>query len=124
MPVRYWIDEGTRVFYQSWSGHISASEVLEFSAVAKTFVAKDSLVDLTEVTSTDITPAYLRAFASEPTDRRRIAIVATKPARFGMARMFESIAGLKETPTKIGVFWTREEAVDWLRGGQTLSMRG
>jgi hypothetical protein len=123
MAVKYWIDDQTLVFCHSWTGHISASEVLEFTSVAKAFVAKDSLVDLTNVTSSDITPDSLRAFAKEPTDRGRIAIIAPKPAHFGMARMFESFANLRAKPTKIGVFWTKEEAMDWLREGNTFSAR-
>ena len=88
MAVKYWMDEEARVFCHSWTGHISASDVLEFRDVAKAFVATDSLVDLTNVTSSDITPDSLRAFATEPLDRGRIAIIAPKPATFGMARMY------------------------------------
>ncbi len=120
MAVKYWIDDETMVFCHSWAGHISASEVLEFKSVAKAFVAKDSLVDLTDVTSSDITPDYLRAFAKEPVDRSRIAIVAPQAANFGMARMYESLATLEATPTRIGVFWTKEEAMSWLREGGVL----
>jgi hypothetical protein len=121
MAVKYWIDDETMVFCHSWAGHISATEVLEFRSVAKAFVARDSLVDLTEVTSSDITPDSLRAFTQETIGRRRIAIIAPKPARFGMARMYESLANLKANPTRIGVFWTKEEAIGWLREGSVLS---
>ena len=105
------------VFCHSWTGHISASEVREFRSIAKSAVARDSLVDLTEVTSSDITPSTLRSFAQEPVSRQRIAIVAPKPARFGMARMFQAFANLKMKSTKVAVFWTREEAMSWLREG-------
>jgi hypothetical protein len=120
MAVKYWIDDETMVFCHSWAGHISASEVLEFRSVAKAFVAKDSLVDLTNVTSSDITADYLRVFAKEPVDRGRMAIIAPNPANFGMARMYESLATLEATPTRIGVFWTKEEAMKWLREGNAL----
>jgi hypothetical protein len=120
MAVKYWMDDETMVFCHSWEGHISASEVLEFKSVAKAFVARDSLVDLTNVTSSDITPDYLRAFTREPIDRGRIAIVAPMPASFGMARMYESLANLEAIPTRIGVFWTKEEAMNWLREGKAL----
>jgi hypothetical protein len=120
MAVKYWIDDETRVFCHSWAGHISASEVLEFRSVAKAFAARDSLVDLTDVTSSDITSDSLRAFSQETISRRRIAIVAPKPADFGMARMYESLATLKEIPTRIAVFWTKEDAMVWLREGNAL----
>jgi hypothetical protein len=120
MAVKYWMDEEARVFCHSWTGHISASDVLEFRDVAKAFVATDSLVDLTNVTSSDITPDSLRAFATEPLDRGRIAIIAPKPATFGMARMYESLSTLKAVPTRIGVFRTKEEAMNWLREGNAV----
>ena len=120
MAVKYWIDDETLVFCHSWAGHISTSEVLEFKSVAKAFAAKDSLVDLTNVTSSDITPESLRAFANEPINRGRMAIIAPKAAQFGMARMYESLSTLKAKPTIIGVFWTREEAMNWLREGTAL----
>jgi hypothetical protein len=121
MAVKYWIDDQTLVFCHSWAGHISTSEVLEFRSVAKAFAATDSLVDLTDVTSSDITSDSLRAFAQETISRRRIAIIAPKPAHFGMARMYESLANLKAKPTRtiIGVFRTKEEAMDWLREGSS-----
>jgi hypothetical protein len=121
MAVKYWIDDQASVFCHSWAGHISASEVLAFRSVAETFAARDSLVDLTDVTSSDITPDALRAFAQGNTSRRRIAIIAPRPAHFGMARMFETFANLRSKPTKIGVFWTIEEAMDWLREESVLS---
>lgn len=120
MGVKYWLDDQTLVFCHSWAGHISASEVLEFRSVAKAFAAKDSLVDLTNVTGSDITSDALRAFAEGSVNRARIAIIAPKPAQFGMARMYESLASLKAKPTRIGVFWTKEEAMSWLREGNPL----
>jgi hypothetical protein len=118
MAVKYWMDDEAMVFCHSWAGHISVSEVVEFKSVAKAFAARDSLVDLTNVTSSDITADSLRVFAKEPADRGRIAIVAPQPSNFGMARMYESLANLEATPTRIGVFWTKEEAMNWLREGK------
>ena len=116
MPVTYWIDEELNLLCHTWEGHISRREVIAFQSVAKGLAASDSLVDLSNMTSSEITPEDLRMFAQQRVDRRRMAIIAPKPARFGMARMFEALSELERNPTRVAVFTSREEAVLWLRG--------
>jgi hypothetical protein len=116
MPVAFWFDHEGQLFCHSWHGHLGRTEVLEFRAFIKTSPpgAPDSLIDLSEVASSEITRDDVATFAQATSGRQRLAIIAPQPVRFGMARMFEAFSGLNGHSTKVAVFRTRREALDWL----------
>jgi hypothetical protein len=76
----------------------------------------NQLLDFTHATRFEATAAQLRTIAAQrlfsPTSRR--AIVATNPAIFGLARMFQSYRTLSEEGEQVMVFRTMLEALAWL----------
>jgi hypothetical protein len=45
----------------------------------------------------------------------KLAILTSKPITFGVARVFEALAQIEETPLKVRVFFNRDKAWAWLR---------
>jgi hypothetical protein len=48
---------------------------------------------------------------------KKVAILASKPVTFGVARVFEALAQVEETSLQVKVFFDREMAWAWLRPG-------
>ena len=119
MPVSHWIDEETGILWQKWAGFITAAEVVEFVRAmqeAPAAPARDSLVDISEMTGTDVTADQMSAFAHMPHTASRIAIVAPQEVRFGRARMFEMLSeGKSGSPIMVRAFRSVEGALQWLR---------
>jgi hypothetical protein len=71
------------------------------------------LIDLADSTAVSITTDQIVALAqTAQKDTNRVAIVATNPAAYGMARMYEIIADL--TDGRIAVFHNEAAALRWL----------
>jgi hypothetical protein len=71
------------------------------------------LIDLSKSTSVVITTDQIVALATvAQKDTNRVAIIATNPAAYGMARMYEIIADL--TDGRVAVFHTEAAALKWL----------
>ena len=45
----------------------------------------------------------------------KLAILTSKPITFGVARVFEALAQVEETPLRVRVFFNRDKAWAWLR---------
>ena len=45
----------------------------------------------------------------------KLAILTSKPITFGVARVFEALAQVEETPLQVRVFFNRDKAWAWLR---------
>ena len=48
---------------------------------------------------------------------KKVAILTSKPITFGVARVFEALAEVEETPLQVKVFNDRSAAWAWLRPG-------
>lgn len=78
-----------------------------------------SLTDMSGITEFRVTAEEVRLIAdynfkiSSLVSRAHVAIVASTPVTYGMARMWQTVAG--KTGWNIMVFHSKPEALDWLR---------
>jgi len=84
----------------------------------------DTFCDLTQSESTpDL--AELReivATISEHAPRigpKKVAVLTSRPITFGVARVFEALADVEDTPLQVKVFNDRSAAWAWLRPGES-----
>jgi len=77
----------------------------------------NQIVDLREVTGFDMTSAQASSLARRmvfsSTSKR--AFVASRPAVFGVARMWEILSELEDNPSEIRVFYDLPSALEWLK---------
>ncbi len=118
MPFSYSMDEPSGILWQKGEGFITLAEILEFVREVRqaNLAVRDSIVDLSGVTGSDLTRDHIALLAGIPQRAARMAIVAPQEARFGRARMFELMAESQHATT-VRVFRTAEEALLWLRSG-------
>jgi hypothetical protein len=116
MPVTHWIDEDTGIQYQKWQGFIQLEEIVRFERAMRDAGGppRDAIIDVSELTGSDVTAEQMTYLATMPQKAARVALVAPNPARFGRARMFEMMAEAQQQPTTIRVFRSIEEAKSWL----------
>jgi hypothetical protein len=119
MPVSYAIDKQKKLVVTCAWGTCTAEDALEF----RRQILKDGdfdpslnqLADFSGITTLDVTPAEVRMLAGgnifSPDSRR--AIVVEGQLAFALARMFETLRGLRGD-RHVRVFHTREEAVAWI----------
>jgi hypothetical protein len=124
MPAEHRFDESTRLMTTRLWGDISDDDIL---GLART-IAEDpnigpgtrEILDLREVERATVTRDALRAAAdinlSHPDKFKgnRTAIVATRDAHYGLAKMYSHLMAAMEAPTRVRVFRTIEEAREWL----------
>ena len=120
MPFNSVIEAGRRLVVTTGTGVITGDEGIACCRHLKEQQgfnpAFDQLLDLTPATRFDATASQLQMIATLPlfaTTSRR-AIVASNPAIFGLARMFESYRGLYGVGEHVKVFSAMNEAVAWL----------
>jgi hypothetical protein len=119
MPVSYAIDKQKRLVVTCAWGACTAEDTLEFRRqLLKDHdfdPAFDQLADFSAVTTIDVTPADVRMLAGvnvfSPDSRR--AIVVQGQLAFGLARIFETLRGLRGDH-HVRVFHTRDEALAWI----------
>ncbi len=122
MPISYHIDVERRLVLTRASGTLTDADVLAL----KTRLTQDpdfvpgmrELSDCRGIERLDVTPAGVRAMVQQ--DQRqgadgphRLALVLSKDVAFGMARMYQSLAGSNEQD-HVGVFRDIDEAKAWL----------
>ena len=119
MPASYAIDKQKRLVVTCAWGVCTAQDALEF----RRQILKDEnfdpsfaqLADFSAVTTIDITPGEVRMLAGDnifsPDSRR--AIVVEGQLAFGLARIFETLRGLRGD-RHVRVFHTRDEALAWI----------
>ncbi len=124
MPVSFWMDEQTGVFFYNCDGYVTGAELLRAPLQRKAEVpgVYDMVVDLSTVQAIDITPVQMEQLAHTPMDSSRLAIIAPRPALFGLGRMFQIKAEVAGHRRQIEVFRTREEAIRWLRGERSAAI--
>jgi hypothetical protein len=121
MPAHFALDPEKRLVSVKFDSHVTVPDVLQYLENLKADLrfdpSFDELVDLTEVTNTDVDfqSAMMIANSVDPfswTARR--AFVAPRPGIFGIVRMYESARG---EDGSIAAFHTMEEAKRWLDYG-------
>lgn len=124
MPITVTVNAAERVRYSVFAGTICDADVVD--VYRRTFEAPDldpsldGLVDLRAVRELAVTPAGLERVAMllRKVDAlggsRRVAIVATADATFGMGRMFEAFRATRGSCTEYRVFRDMAEARQWL----------
>jgi hypothetical protein len=119
MPVSYAIDKQKRLVVTRAWGACTAADALEFRRRILQDddfdPGFDQLADFTAATTIDVTPADVRMLAGanifSPDSRR--AIVVEGQLAFGLARIFETLRGLRGD-RHVRVFHTRDEALSWI----------
>jgi hypothetical protein len=128
MPMTYRIDLDANVLFVVITGEIRHAErmqtMLRWINDPAFRPGLDTFCDLTESLSTpDL--AELReivATISEHAPRigpKRVAMLTARPITFGVARVFEALAEVEETPLQVKVFNDRRAAWAWLRPGES-----
>ena len=76
----------------------------------------NELLDLSAVTAIDMSADEERILAGRRvfSSSSRRAFVASRPANFGMARLFEAYHQMSQAPSQIRVFYDLASALKWL----------
>lgn len=121
MPVSFWVDEQMGLFFYNCHGFVTGAELLGAPDRRRAEVPGlyDIVVDLSRAVAVEITPPEMQELARTPMDPTRLAIVAPRPALFGLGRMFQINAEVTGSERQIEVFRTLEEAIRWLRGARS-----
>ncbi len=119
MPWELAVDAAKRLTVGRAWGVLTDEEFLEANEaiISHPGIEPDfnQLLDLSEVTSFEVSTALVRALVDQPgffTKEARRAVVAPSPAAFGTARMFQSLQDGRWGDPQ--VFRTLEEALRWL----------
>jgi len=121
MPFGYVVYKDLRLVVSTGLNRVSWTEIKACQNQTKTdpnFNSEfDRIVDLRATTSFEMTSEQARVLA-----RRMIfsfsskrAFVASRPAIFGMGRMWEAYTELSDNPSQIQVFYDLSLALKWLR---------
>jgi len=121
MPFGYVVYKDLRLVVSTGLNRVSWTEIKACQDQTKTdpnFNPEfDQIVDLRATTSFEMTSEQARVLA-----RRMIfsfsskrAFVASRPAIFGMGRMWEAYTELSDNPSQIQVFYDLSLALKWLR---------
>jgi hypothetical protein len=128
MPMTYRIDLDANLLFVVMSGVLTPAErmhtMLAWINDPDFRPGLDTFCDLTESKSTpDL--AELReivATISEHAPRigpKKVAMLTSRPITFGVARVFEALAEVEDTPLQVKVFNDRSAAWAWLRPGDS-----
>jgi hypothetical protein len=121
MPITVTREDERRRFTAIGKGPLSAEEILVFMAGHRVgeYRPYAMLLDVTEATF-EVTVEDMHAFASRGDALRTaegprgpVAIVASRPGVFGLSRMYETLAEIKDLPP-VRVFHTTQAADEWL----------
>lgn len=120
MPWRYLIDENrTLVTCTGWD-IVTFDEADELQNQLKGDPRFNpdffQLIDGTQISSLEINAGELKLLASRRlfSARSRRAVVMSRPAAYGMARMFQTYSELAGAPEAIAIFKEMSAALDWL----------
>jgi hypothetical protein len=124
MPMSYRIDLDANLLFVVMAGRLTQAERMQtMLAWINDPTFRPGLDTFCDLTATESTPdlAELReivATISEHSPRigaKKVALLTSKPITFGVARVFEALAELEETPLQVKVFNDRSAAWAWLR---------
>lgn len=120
MPFNSVVDVGRRLIVTTGTGDLTGDEGLACCSQLKERTDFDpgfnQLLDFTGATRFDATSAQLRKMAAQSlfSSASRRAIVATNPAIFGLARMFEAYRNVSDVGEQVMVFSDMKEAMAWI----------
>ncbi len=116
MPASYRVDERLGVFFLNCEDYLAADDLLSFVATRKSAAPHihEMIVDLSAVTATDLTGRHIEGLARRRMHFARVAIVAPRPALFGLARMFQINAELAGHESDIRIFLNAGDALVWV----------
>jgi hypothetical protein len=117
MPFSFQVDESTGVVHIQSIGEVNDAEVMELSERLRHEVAfvvgYPILCDCSKLTAGLISSSLIESLARAARSRTNfVAIIAPRPAAFGLARMFQIFSDPEDSRTY--VFTEREEAMAWL----------
>jgi hypothetical protein len=125
MPFNSVINVSRHLVMTTATGEVTGDEglacCLELKARTDFDPAFNQLLDFTQATRFDATTGQIRQIAAQPlfSSASRRAIVATDPAIFGVARMFEAYRSISNVGERIMVFSDMREALVWLDAPET-----
>ncbi len=120
MPCQYVIDKARRLVITTGWDRVTFAEAKALQDGLMSDPQFDSsfhqLIDGSAVTSMEMSPDEIRMIGSRrffsPTSRR--AVVATRPAVFGIARMMQAFHESGKADAEVSVFYDRQSALEWL----------
>lgn len=135
-PIRFTYDATSAIRTATYTGNVDDAALLQayrelIEQPGLDLLAHD-LADLRGLERFDVTPAGLSALGAlmagdpsrpRPTEVAGLAIVATAPVAFGLARMFE-LSTEQRLPKETRVFEDFDEAAGWLRSRPRLGGAG
>jgi hypothetical protein len=128
MPMTYRIDRDANLLFVAMTGaHTQAERMQTMLAWINDPAFRPGLDTFCDLTESESTPdlAELReivATISEHAPRigpKKVAMLTSKPITFGVARVFEALADVEDTPLQVKVFNDRSAAWAWLRPGDS-----
>jgi len=120
MPVRYAINKEQQLVVTTGSGHLTFAEAVAHQDQLLNdpdFNAEfNQLIDLTAVTSLDISVAEAKMIALRKlfSSRSRRACVSGNPSIFGMGRMMKVYHEMAEVVSLVHIFYDLPSALKWL----------
>jgi hypothetical protein len=126
MALRYAIDKQQRLVLTNAEGCVTFDDVRghqdRLLADPEFDASFDQLIDTTLTTKLEVSTDQARILAERrivsPESRR--AMVATKPAIFGVGRMME-VFHQNVGATEVQVFYSMDEALKWLEKGEAVT---
>ena len=124
VPLTYRVYDDARLLFIRGEGVVTQSEriqtMLAWLADPAYSHCADALCDFSTTQSTPRLSELRELIALLSQHRpaagpRKLAIVASKPITFGVARVFEDLLQVEEMPFEVKVFFDREKAWAWLR---------
>jgi len=124
MPLTYRIDTEARMLFIHGEGVITQPERIQtILAWIKDPAFRPGLDAFCDLSAAESTPKLsdLREIVAiigehaPAIGHSKLAILTSKPITFGVARVFEALAQVEETPLQVRVFFNRDKAWAWLR---------
>lgn len=127
MPMAYRIDADAKLLSVACLGVITQDERMRtIQTWLKDPLYRPGLDTFFDLAGAESTPdlAELREIVATIAERapdigtKKVAILTAKPITFGVARVFQALAEVEDTPLQIKVFTDRLAAWSWLRPGE------
>jgi hypothetical protein len=126
LPLTYRIDADAHLLFVVGTGMITQPERLQtMRAWMEDPAFRPGLDTFCDFTAAESTPklSELREVVATIGEHapaigpKKVAILTGKPITFGVARVFEALAEIEDTPLQVKVFFDRALAWAWLRPG-------
>jgi hypothetical protein len=113
MPFTLSVNDAQTVACVAATGLVTATDLLQLHAelAAEATRREYCIIDFSGADVSQLTGPLVRDLAALPPRFKRLAIVATQGAAYGLARMYQASADYQRA---IGIFMTAENAIPWL----------